>query len=69
MFNKNIFIGIVIGICVAVTAFHVWFAYSLLSRTAVNEANIKSIVEFINKNTTSAPAPAATAPSETTNEK
>jgi hypothetical protein len=46
---KNTIIGIVIGVCVAVTGFHVWFYYNVAKQTATNTQAIAEIVTFINK--------------------
>lgn len=46
---KNLITGIVIGICVAITGFHVWFYYNVASQVQKNSAAIYQITDFINK--------------------
>lgn len=46
---KNTITGIIIGVCVAVTGFHVWFYYSIAKQTTANSQTIAEIVTFINK--------------------
>ncbi len=45
---KNTIIGAIIGVCVAVTVFHVWFYYKMSVQTQMNTQNIAEIVNFIN---------------------
>lgn len=46
---KDKIIGAIIGICVAVTAFHVYFLYSLYKQVSVQGNTLAQIVQFINQ--------------------
>lgn len=46
---KNTIIGIIIGVCIAVTGFHIWFLISLSKRVSINSGSIVEIVNFINE--------------------
>lgn len=48
---KDKITGIIIGVCIAVTGFHVWFYYQIAKQTNINTDAIGQIISFINKNT------------------
>lgn len=39
--------GIIVGICIATTAFHVWFLYGLSTTVVQNTNNINDIIRVI----------------------
>lgn len=47
---KNITFGFVLGICITVTAFHVYFYYQSAKRIAAVESGLVAVVNFINSN-------------------
>lgn len=46
-FIKQHITGIIIGACIATTAFHVWFLYGLSATTVQNTNNINEIIKII----------------------
>jgi cell division protein FtsB len=46
---KNTIMGLIIGICLAVTGFHVWFYYNLARQVSANTQTIAQVVTFINE--------------------
>lgn len=47
-FLKQNLSGIILGICITVTVFHVWMVYKIQTVTIENSQNIVQIVEFLN---------------------
>lgn len=48
-FLKQNITGIILGICITVSAFHAWIVYDLRLATVQNSQNIQAIIEVINK--------------------
>ena len=47
---KNITVGIVIGVCLAITTLHVWYLYKLNSRVSSLESFSIQVANLINNN-------------------
>lgn len=47
-FLKQNLSGIILGICITVTFFHVWMVYKIQTVTIENSQNIVQIIEFLN---------------------
>jgi len=48
-FIKQNVVGIILGLCIAITVFHVWFLYSISAQTGQNTAAIQQVVSFLNE--------------------
>lgn len=58
MDTKSIAYGVVIGICVAVTAFQVWAMWGIRAEVLANKQKVDAVITFINSLQQPAPATA-----------